>query len=248
MYVVFSGPLGREAVLWAAVCYAGPRAALSHQTAAELHKITDRPSELIHVTIPADRRVDPAPDLVVHHSKRIEAATHPALPPAHPDGRDRAGSRCSGQDVRRRLRRGQRGLPASADYRGSGPGGAATASGALFDAATHCHRNRYLDNLYEEYGLCVELDGNQAHPEDQRWQDLRRINAITAEGVVTLRYGWIDVTSRPCETAAQIGAVLVGLGWTGPLKGPFSSGRGSSCRGSRGGLGRAGGRWRPGRR
>ena len=81
VYVVFSGPLGREAVLWAAVCYAGPRAALSHQTAAELHRITDRPSELIHVTIPADRRVDPAPDLVVHHSKRIEAATHPALLP-----------------------------------------------------------------------------------------------------------------------------------------------------------------------
>jgi hypothetical protein len=81
VYVVFSGPLGRGAVLWAAVCYAGPCAALSHQTAAELHKITDRPSELIHVTIPADRRVDPAPDLVIHHSGRIEAATHPALLP-----------------------------------------------------------------------------------------------------------------------------------------------------------------------
>jgi hypothetical protein len=28
----------------------------------------------------------------------------------------------------------------------------------------HGSGNRYLDNLYEEYGLCVELDGNAAHP------------------------------------------------------------------------------------
>ncbi len=37
--------------------------------------------------------------------------------------------------------------------------------------------NRYLDNLYEEYGVCVELDGTAAHPEDEQWRDKRRDNA-----------------------------------------------------------------------
>jgi hypothetical protein len=76
-------------------------------------------------------------------------------------------------------------------------------------------RTRYLDNLYRGYGLCVELDGQQAHPEDQRWQDQRRINAITEQGLTTLRYGWTDIARRPCQTAAQISAVLVNLGWRG---------------------------------
>jgi len=37
--------------------------------------------------------------------------------------------------------------------------------------------NRYLDNLYEKYGVCVELDGTAAHPEDVQWRDKRRDNA-----------------------------------------------------------------------
>src|SRR5579863_7415025 len=69
-------------------------------------------------------------------------------------------------------------------------------------------RSRYLDNLYQDYALCVELDGLQAHPDRQRWQDLRRVNAIIEKGISVLRYGWIDVDRWPCETAAQIGAVL----------------------------------------
>src|SRR6185437_15708427 len=64
VYTVFSGPLSREARLWAAICYSGTAAALSHQTAAELHKITDRPSTLIHVTIPGWRRVSSSPGLL----------------------------------------------------------------------------------------------------------------------------------------------------------------------------------------
>jgi len=68
-----------------------------------------------------------------------------------------------------------------------------------------------------DFGLCVELDGMQAHPEHQRWDDVRRTNAITARGITTLRYGWIDVDRRSCLTAAQIGAVLRSRGWPGPL-------------------------------
>jgi hypothetical protein len=32
----------------------------------------------------------------------------------------------------------------------------------------------YLDNLYEEYEVCVELDGTAAHPADEQWLDKRR--------------------------------------------------------------------------
>ena len=50
--------------------------------------------------------------------------------------------------------------------------------------------NRYLDNLYEEYGVCVELDGTAAHPADEQWRDKRRDNANAVSGIVTLRFGY----------------------------------------------------------
>jgi hypothetical protein len=52
VYVAFTRQLGREAELWAAVLRAGPRAVLSHQTAAELDGFAARPGRLIHVTVP----------------------------------------------------------------------------------------------------------------------------------------------------------------------------------------------------
>jgi very-short-patch-repair endonuclease len=78
---------------------------------------------------------------------------------------------------------------------------------------------RYLDNLYGEYGLCVELDGAAAHPAEGRWQDTRRDNLNFVQGARTLRYGWPDVTAHRCRTAAEIGSVLRDHGWTGTLKG-----------------------------
>jgi len=74
-------------------------------------------------------------------------------------------------------------------------------------------RAEYLDNLYEEYRLAVELDGQAAHPVAGRWSDIRRDNFSAVSGLVTLRYGWADVTSRPCEVAAQIASVLEPRGW-----------------------------------
>jgi len=57
----------------------------------------------------------------------------------------------------------------------------------------HGSGTRYLDNLYEEYDLCVEVDGKAAHPAEGRWRDTRRDNANLARGARTLRYGWPDV-------------------------------------------------------
>lgn len=76
----------------------------------------------------------------------------------------------------------------------------------------------YRDALYRRYGVAVELDGGASHPAEQRWRDHRRDNAAAAGGVVTLRYAWADVTERPCETAREIGTVLAGRGWSGPLR------------------------------
>lgn len=73
----------------------------------------------------------------------------------------------------------------------------------------------YLDNLYEMYLVCVELDGLEAHPRHERWRDLRRDNAGAVDGIVTLRYGWSDVTKSPCEVAGQVAAVLRQRGWRG---------------------------------
>lgn len=75
------------------------------------------------------------------------------------------------------------------------------------------HRNgsRYLDNFYEDYLVCVELDGGAAHPADEQWRDKRRDRRNLAEGkIVTLRLGFLDVCTRAarCETAAEVAAVL----------------------------------------
>jgi hypothetical protein len=76
-------------------------------------------------------------------------------------------------------------------------------------------RKEYLDNLYEAYRLGVELDGQAAHPVTSRWADIRRDNFSAVSGILTLRYGWSDVTSRPCAVAAQVAAVLQTRGWRG---------------------------------
>ena len=73
VYATFSGPVPRQAQLWAAVLYAGSGAVLSHQTAAELHRLIDKPAPVIHLTVPAARRVAPQTGLKVCTSKHILA-------------------------------------------------------------------------------------------------------------------------------------------------------------------------------
>jgi Transcriptional regulator, AbiEi antitoxin len=82
VYATFTGVPGRGTQLWAAVLAAGPGAALSHETAAELHRLTDSPSNLIHVTIPVQRRVTTADGICLHRSARaVEAVQEHSYPP-----------------------------------------------------------------------------------------------------------------------------------------------------------------------
>lgn len=71
VYATFSGPVPRQARLWAAVLYAGAGAVLSHDTAAELQRLVDKPAPVIHVTVPATRRVAAQRDLKLHMSKSV---------------------------------------------------------------------------------------------------------------------------------------------------------------------------------
>ena len=70
VYATFTGIPGRSAQLWAAVLSAGPGAVLSHETAAELCRLADKPSDLIHVTIPWQRRISQAQGVMLHRSRR----------------------------------------------------------------------------------------------------------------------------------------------------------------------------------
>lgn len=69
VYATFTGPLTRESRLWAVLLHAGPRALLSHETAAELLGLTDRSSATVHVTIPHGTSLVPPPGVTVHKTR-----------------------------------------------------------------------------------------------------------------------------------------------------------------------------------
>jgi hypothetical protein len=76
----------------------------------------------------------------------------------------------------------------------------------------------FRDRYYEKYGLIVELDGREFHPEEQRARDRARDNEAAATSGATLRYGWSDVNSRPCESAAQVYRALRKHGYQGAIR------------------------------
>jgi hypothetical protein len=47
---------------------------------------------------------------------------------------------------------------------------------------------------------------------------MRRDNTNTAEGVATLRLGYVDVSERNCESATLVGQALQRRGWQGMLR------------------------------
>lgn len=75
--------------------------------------------------------------------------------------------------------------------------------------------NRYLDNLYEEYQACVEIDGTAAHPADEQWldKDRDRWNAVHQK-IDTIRIGVLSLRTpdAQCATAADVSAWLSGRG------------------------------------
>lgn len=258
-YATFSGVPPREALLWAAVLRAGPGAVLSHETAAEVHGLVDKPSKVIHITVSAN--LDPARygkirGVVIHRSRRV---VRQALPPwqlprtpvaetvldlvAASKSFDDAYSWLSRATGRRLTSAGmiKEALAARKRMRWRAWLTEAlddVADGVMFPLELRYVRDverahglptarrqarrelasgvRYLDNFYDAYRLCVELDGRSSHPPEQKWQDADRDNDnLFADDVQTVRFGVRDVTVRRCARAAQLAAVLMRRGWDG---------------------------------
>lgn len=79
--VMHSGPLTRDQQRRAALIWAGPRAVLSHATAAELAGLTGFTTTAIHVTVPIGGRARHATHIVVHRSRVLERDVHPVRSP-----------------------------------------------------------------------------------------------------------------------------------------------------------------------
>jgi hypothetical protein len=258
VYAAFTGQPPRPAALWAAVLRAGPRAILSHETAAELDGLIDKPSRLTHLTVPYSQHRLPVAGMVIHRSSRSLAFRQqrpfPPRTATEETVLDLAQAAASFDTVVSLVARAcQRGLTtpfllgeslqlrARARWRGE-------LEQALLDVADGVHsvlEYRYVHGVerahglprpdrqvqadrhpgrifrdihYRKYRVAVELDGTASHPDEQRWRDKRRDNAAAADGIFTLRYGWADVTERPCETAREIATVLAKGGWSGALR------------------------------
>src|ERR1700691_79333 len=72
VYATFTGMPGRNARLWAAVLSAGRGAVLRHETAAELHRLTDKLTDSIHVTVPWQRRIIAVSGVSLHRCQRAD--------------------------------------------------------------------------------------------------------------------------------------------------------------------------------
>jgi predicted transcriptional regulator of viral defense system len=259
VYATFTGPLTREARLWAIAGRAGKDAMFSHETAAELHGISDKPSSTIHVTVPHSRRLaqkTPWPGIQIHRSDQSAAESPNTLKLPRTTVADTvldvvataktldygysiisralwkhkvtAEALLERLETRTRYARRAWFRDAVAD----------ASDGAHFPlerlylreverrhGLPKAHRQalgrlpsgkQYKDNLYEDYKVCVELDGAAYHSNEQALADRRRDNQnLAADDVRTFRFGFVDVTVRPCECAEIVVAGLRRGGWTG---------------------------------
>ncbi len=74
------------------------------------------------------------------------------------------------------------------------------------------HR-RYLDAVYEPWGVHVEVDGGQHTEAKAWWADMKRQNALWIAGDRVLRFPAWAIRERPDEVFAQVRAALVAAGW-----------------------------------
>jgi very-short-patch-repair endonuclease len=77
---------------------------------------------------------------------------------------------------------------------------------------------QYIDVLYADCGVIVELDGVLGHPADGKSRDTRRDNANTLDGYRTLRYSWAPVAYHACATALEVFSLLRRHGLRAPFR------------------------------
>lgn len=256
-YATFTGVPSRDAILWAALLRAGPGAVLSHETAAEIHRLIDKPSAKVHITVPASHdpaRRSPIRGVTIHRSRNV--ASEP-LPPwqlprtpiaetvldliesaktnddafawlARAVGRDFVSPAMLREALgtRKRMRRRPWLLEALTDV----------ADGVMSPIEQRYVRDvervhglptarrqvrreldggvRFLDNFYEAFKLCVEIDGRLTHPPEQKWRDADRdSDNLFRDDVQTIRLGHRHVTTGRCAQAAKLAALFIRRGW-----------------------------------
>jgi hypothetical protein len=78
-------------------------------------------------------------------------------------------------------------------------------------------RRRYLDAVFEPWGVVVEVDGIHHLDVARQWDDARRSNALELDGYLVLRYPAHVVRARPAEVAAELREALIRRGWRPPI-------------------------------
>jgi len=82
--------------------------------------------------------------------------------------------------------------------------------------ASGLHRS---DGWYSDHAVLVELDSKLHHSGGSAFADMVRDNDHAAAGIITLRFGWSQVTGvAQCETARFVGQLLMKRGWEGPIR------------------------------
>ena len=77
-------------------------------------------------------------------------------------------------------------------------------------------RRRYLDVLFEEWQVQVEIDGGQHMEVRHAWSDMRRQNDLWIAGERILRFPAWAIRSDPDAVAAQLSAALKAAGFPPP--------------------------------
>ena len=259
IYATFTGELPRKAQLWAAIKRAGPGAMLSHETAAEIQGLIDKPSAKINIIVPRRRRPaqhKPLPGVVIRRSDQ----SRPQYLPPWEIPRTRvedtvldlvAAARSFDEAFGWVSRATSRRLTTAAMLREALAGRSRIRwrpwlTDALADAADGVqsplelrytrdverahglprawHQARreiagkvhYKDNWYQEFRICVEVDGPSYHQNEQVGRDNRRDNLnLTKDDTRTFRFGPVEVTELACESAVLVAAALRRTGWRG---------------------------------
>lgn len=76
-------------------------------------------------------------------------------------------------------------------------------------------RRRFLDALFEHYGVHAEIDGSQHLDVRAYWADMRRQNALWVAGERILRFPSWAIRNQPDEVLETLRAALRAAGWPG---------------------------------
>ena len=74
-------------------------------------------------------------------------------------------------------------------------------------------RRRYLDALFPQWRIVVEIDGGQHLEVRQAWADMQRQNALWIAGERVLRFPAWAIRADPTAVASQLRAALTAAGW-----------------------------------